>query len=158
MDLITLHVDCFGSRDMPAPVKQCIISIIRQLSRQLANIAPKLSFFFCQSTNMALNNATAVLQSQSGEAGYYKPARCLRRDSINSLSHIRKPASPFLNLVDIIRISSKGGRNGGSLFCESSPESGPLEMPRVVEPLTDHYPFQLKTGYNHSSSCRDTRH
>lgn len=40
-----------------------MIGIIRQLSSQPATIAPGVSFFFCQGTDTALNNATAVLRS-----------------------------------------------------------------------------------------------
>jgi hypothetical protein len=40
-----------------------MIGIIRELSYQPVVLAPKLSFFFCQGTDAALNNATAVLRS-----------------------------------------------------------------------------------------------
>ncbi|GAB1319506.1 NACHT domain-containing protein [Madurella fahalii] len=40
-----------------------MIGIIRRLSLQPAALAPGVSFFFCQDTDMALNNATAVLRS-----------------------------------------------------------------------------------------------
>lgn len=40
-----------------------MIGTIRELSHQLVAQAPKLSFFFCQGTDAALNNATAVLRS-----------------------------------------------------------------------------------------------
>lgn len=40
-----------------------IIGIIRQLYQQLAIVAPRLSFFFCQGTDQNLNKATAVLRS-----------------------------------------------------------------------------------------------
>lgn len=40
-----------------------MIGIIRQLSHQPVALAPALSFFFCQGTDAALNNATAVLRS-----------------------------------------------------------------------------------------------
>jgi hypothetical protein len=40
-----------------------MIGLIRQLSHQPVALSPALSFFFCQGTNTALNNATAVLRS-----------------------------------------------------------------------------------------------
>ncbi|RYP60388.1 hypothetical protein DL771_010531 [Monosporascus sp. 5C6A] len=40
-----------------------MIGIIRELSHQPVALAPALSFFFCQGTDTALNNATAVLRS-----------------------------------------------------------------------------------------------
>jgi hypothetical protein len=40
-----------------------MIGAIRELSHQPVVLAPKLSFFFCQSTDTDLNNATAVLRS-----------------------------------------------------------------------------------------------
>ncbi|RYP64263.1 hypothetical protein DL770_009223 [Monosporascus sp. CRB-9-2] len=40
-----------------------MIGLIRQLSHQPVALAPALSFFFCQGTDTALNNATAVLRS-----------------------------------------------------------------------------------------------
>ncbi|KAK3305080.1 uncharacterized protein B0T15DRAFT_502258 [Chaetomium strumarium] len=40
-----------------------MIGLIRQLSDQPVILAPALSFFFCQGTDAALNNATAVLRS-----------------------------------------------------------------------------------------------
>ncbi|KAK4235666.1 hypothetical protein C8A03DRAFT_46242 [Achaetomium macrosporum] len=40
-----------------------MIGLIRQLSHQPVVLAPALSFFFCQGTDTALNNATAVLGS-----------------------------------------------------------------------------------------------
>ncbi len=40
-----------------------MIGIIRELSRQPVVLAPGLSFFFCQGTNTALNNATSILRS-----------------------------------------------------------------------------------------------
>ncbi len=40
-----------------------IIGLIRQLSHQPVSLAPALSFFFCQGTDTALNNATTVLRS-----------------------------------------------------------------------------------------------
>ncbi|KAK3304916.1 WD40-repeat-containing domain protein [Chaetomium strumarium] len=40
-----------------------MIGLIRQLSHQPVVLAPALSFFFCQGTDTALNNATAVLRS-----------------------------------------------------------------------------------------------
>ncbi|KAL2270157.1 hypothetical protein VTJ83DRAFT_2341 [Remersonia thermophila] len=40
-----------------------MIGLIRQLSHQPAALSPGLSFFFCQGTDAALNNATAVLRS-----------------------------------------------------------------------------------------------
>ncbi|KXX78699.1 Vegetative incompatibility protein HET-E-1, partial [Madurella mycetomatis] len=40
-----------------------MIGIIRELSHQPVALAPALSFFFCQGTNTALNNATAILRS-----------------------------------------------------------------------------------------------
>ncbi|EAQ87577.1 hypothetical protein CHGG_04196 [Chaetomium globosum CBS 148.51] len=40
-----------------------IIGLIRQLSHQPVALSPALSFFFCQGTDTALNNATAVLRS-----------------------------------------------------------------------------------------------
>jgi hypothetical protein len=40
-----------------------MIGLIRQLSHQPATVSPALSFFFCQGTDTALNNATAVLRS-----------------------------------------------------------------------------------------------
>jgi len=40
-----------------------MIGTIRQLSHQPVALAPALSFFFCQGTDTALNNATAVLRS-----------------------------------------------------------------------------------------------
>ncbi|VBB75876.1 Putative Vegetative incompatibility protein [Podospora comata] len=40
-----------------------MIGLIRQLLQQPVTASPKLSFFFCQGTNEALNNATAVLRS-----------------------------------------------------------------------------------------------
>ncbi|KAK4095858.1 WD40 repeat-like protein [Parathielavia hyrcaniae] len=39
------------------------IGLIRQLSHQPVALSPALSFFFCQGTNAALSNATAVLRS-----------------------------------------------------------------------------------------------
>jgi hypothetical protein len=40
-----------------------MIGIIRKLSHQPVALAPTLSFFFCQGTDTALNNATAILRS-----------------------------------------------------------------------------------------------
>ena len=40
-----------------------MIGLIRQLSHQPVAVSPALSFFFCQGTDTALNNATAVLRS-----------------------------------------------------------------------------------------------
>ncbi|KAH6623588.1 hypothetical protein F5144DRAFT_606071 [Chaetomium tenue] len=40
-----------------------MIGLIRQLSDQPVALSPALSFFFCQGTDTALNNATAVLRS-----------------------------------------------------------------------------------------------
>lgn len=40
-----------------------MIGIIRELSRQPHPFTPSLSFFFCQGTDTALNNATAILRS-----------------------------------------------------------------------------------------------
>ncbi len=40
-----------------------MIGIIRELSRQPVVLAPGLSFFFCQGTSTALNNATSILRS-----------------------------------------------------------------------------------------------
>jgi hypothetical protein len=40
-----------------------MIGLIRQLSHQPVALSPSLSFFFCQGTDTALNNATAVLRS-----------------------------------------------------------------------------------------------
>ncbi|KAK4031659.1 hypothetical protein C8A01DRAFT_41893, partial [Parachaetomium inaequale] len=40
-----------------------MIGLIRQLSHQPVALSPALSFFFCQGTDTALNNATAVLRS-----------------------------------------------------------------------------------------------
>ncbi|KAH6636427.1 hypothetical protein F5144DRAFT_508878 [Chaetomium tenue] len=40
-----------------------MIGLIRQLSDQPVALSPALSFFFCQGTHTALNNATAVLRS-----------------------------------------------------------------------------------------------
>jgi hypothetical protein len=40
-----------------------MIGLIRQLSHQPAALSPALTFFFCQGTDAALNNATAVLRS-----------------------------------------------------------------------------------------------
>ncbi|KAI0388002.1 WD40-repeat-containing domain protein [Hypomontagnella monticulosa] len=40
-----------------------LIGIISELERQLSLLTPKLSYFFCQGTNMNLNNATATLRS-----------------------------------------------------------------------------------------------
>ncbi|KAL2131012.1 hypothetical protein VTI74DRAFT_5671 [Chaetomium olivicolor] len=40
-----------------------MIGLIRQLSHQPVVLAPALSFFFCQATDTALSNATAVLRS-----------------------------------------------------------------------------------------------
>ena len=40
-----------------------MIGLIRQLAHQPVALAPALSFFFCQGTDTALNNATAVLRS-----------------------------------------------------------------------------------------------
>ena len=40
-----------------------MIGLIRQLSHQPVALSPALSFFFCQGTDAALNNATAVLRS-----------------------------------------------------------------------------------------------
>ncbi|KAK3896915.1 hypothetical protein C8A05DRAFT_20218, partial [Staphylotrichum tortipilum] len=40
-----------------------IIGLIRKFLRQPAALSPALSFFFCQGTDTALNNATAVLRS-----------------------------------------------------------------------------------------------
>lgn len=40
-----------------------MIGLTRQLSHQSVALAPALSFFFCQGTDTALNNATAVLRS-----------------------------------------------------------------------------------------------
>ncbi|KAI0124172.1 hypothetical protein BJ170DRAFT_673988 [Xylariales sp. AK1849] len=40
-----------------------MMAIIRELCRQPAVVAPKLSFFFCQGTDQALNTATAILRS-----------------------------------------------------------------------------------------------
>ncbi|RYP37177.1 hypothetical protein DL768_010894 [Monosporascus sp. mg162] len=40
-----------------------LMGIIRELSSQPATLAPKVSHFFCQGTDQALNNATATLRS-----------------------------------------------------------------------------------------------
>jgi hypothetical protein len=40
-----------------------MIGAIRELSRQPVVLAPNLSFFFCQGTDTALNNATSILRS-----------------------------------------------------------------------------------------------
>lgn len=40
-----------------------LIGIIRKLSNQPAKLAPSLTHFFCQATNVTLNSATATLRS-----------------------------------------------------------------------------------------------
>lgn len=40
-----------------------LMDIIRELTSQSAKLAPKVSYFFCQDTDHALNNATATLRS-----------------------------------------------------------------------------------------------
>lgn len=40
-----------------------LISIIRQFEEQLSSFTPRLSYFFCQSTDTALNNATSILRN-----------------------------------------------------------------------------------------------
>ncbi|KAK4139069.1 NACHT domain-containing protein, partial [Dichotomopilus funicola] len=40
-----------------------LMGIIRELSSQSAKLAPKVSYFFCQGTDQALNSATATLRS-----------------------------------------------------------------------------------------------
>lgn len=40
-----------------------MIGLTRQLSHQSSALAPALSFFFCQGTDTALNNATAIIRS-----------------------------------------------------------------------------------------------